>query len=129
MTELRDNIYAIEVPEGRVFSFQIDCNNEDPEDLFCTAGMIAKDNGGHLFVELPYSSYEIMFTSKGVTEPQAEIVSPGKWSEYFENAPGPLFKDYSDNIYRFDNAIKSLQSLLKSKGLTAENYLIIKKVV
>lgn len=123
MTELRDNIFAIEVPQG---AEQFETSLQ-PDNIPCVTYWYW-ENLDATVVSLPPGSYEILFTTKEVTEEQAETISPGKWSKYFENAPGPLFKDYSDNIYRFDNAIQSLQSLLKSKGLTAGNYLIIKKV-
>lgn len=119
MTELLPNIFAIEVPNGIV---DIELTHSKDKVVFWTS------EEGHIDIELPTGSYEIMFATSSVTEYQAATISPGSWSKYFENAPGPLFMDYSDNIYRFDNAIKSLQSLLKSKGLTAGNYLIIKMV-
>lgn len=114
MTELLPNIFAVEVPKSRLFHFQIDCNNEEPEDLFCTVSMIAKGNGPHRFVELPYGSYEIMFTTKYCTEEQAaSIVERDRggfagdvegYKEYFK--PG----DWSMDHEPFKSAIKSLQS-------------------
>lgn len=127
MTELLPNIFAIEVP-ATSYSFSLgqkQLGNWLPL-LYKEPTPSGVTNGA---IDLPPGSYEIMFDTSSVTEYQAATISPGSWSKYFENAPGPLFMDYSDNIYRFDNAIKSLQSLLKSKGLTAGNYLIIEKVL
>jgi hypothetical protein len=75
---------------------------------------------------LPPGSYEIIGIASSLTEEQAAQISPGQWSKYFENRDAPLFQDFSDGIWRFDTALESLSSLLKSKGLVG-NYLLIKR--
>lgn len=81
---------------------------------------------------LPRGSYEALFTTNNCTEEQAAAIVERErggfagdvegYKEYFK--PG----DWSMDHEPFKSAIKSLQSLLKSKGLSKGNYLIIKKV-
>lgn len=124
MELLLKDIWAIEVPiEAERFE-----TSTQPDNIPCVTYWY-KDNLDPTVISLPPGSYEILFTTKDCTEDEAAQVSPGKWSKYFENAPGPLFKDYADDIYRFDNAMKSLQSLLRSKSLDpAKNFLLLKKL-
>lgn len=104
MTKLLENIYAIECFD--------DCYHE-------------------LFEEIK-NDYEIICDMKEVTEAQAAAIVERErggfagdvegYKEYFK--PG----DWSMDHEPFKSAIKSLQSLLRSKGLAEGNYLIIKKV-
>jgi hypothetical protein len=116
MTELLDNIFAIEVPNGTtaLALMQIGKGRH-----YIAQGHISGLIGD---IQLPPGSYEIMFTTKGVTEEQAETIPMEGSKKNFG------YKDYEGKVSSHFYADHALQSLLKSKGLTAGNYLIIKKV-
>lgn len=77
-------------------------------------------------VDLPPGSYEIMFTTKDVSKHDAHAILPK-----IERKNEPVYYQYhcDEDALGTTDWEASFQSLLKSKGLTAGNYLIIKKVV
>lgn len=127
MTELRDNIFAIEVP-----------NNVSVEGY--TYNRIYTGGGEYEFHSWPYNElppiktgikkdeYSYIFQSKQYTEDQAAIVVEMRELAGEGNYSYVNYDFEGDRIAFFLTAIESMESLLKSKGLTAENYLIIKKV-
>lgn len=125
MTELLpiQGLYAIEVPEdaepGEWKIFNVDGNsylNGITSDGEMYAGLDP----------LPPGSYEILFTTKNCTEGQAgsvvECISMGGFGR-----SGEEWKDYNgSNLFR--TATEALQSLLRSHNLTANNFLLIKRL-
>lgn len=114
MTQLLPNIFAIEVPRGTT-ALALAPNEEKP---YILQGHIS---GAFGEIQLPPGSYEILFTTKGVSEEHAQQI--------VEKLAGlsRTYRDYHKSEW-YRTATNSLHSLLRSKGLTATNYLLIKKV-
>lgn len=115
MIQLSDNFYAIPIPEDAVYEFRIDCNEEDPEDKFCTLGMLHKNGGTHKFIEIPFGQYTFIATDKTITEEQAEAIVQ-KHPMY------PIFyRNYQMKIHyansAYSKALTSFKSLLNSLNL------------
>src|SRR5687767_11600004 len=74
-------------------------------------------------VKLEPGHWQIICTTKDCTEEQAkEIVE-----EYGTRQSKSVYVDYSKENIWIDGAVSSLYSLLKSKGLNGQNYIILKK--
>lgn len=77
---------------------------------------------------LPPGSYEILFTTKKVSEEDAKKIV-GKEGVHPSWPFNPLYTNYGKDRIYIDDARESLQSLLRSKNLDpARNYLLIKKL-
>lgn len=77
---------------------------------------------------LPTGSYEILFTTKKVSEEDAKKVV-GKEGVHPSWPFNPLYTNYGNDRVYIDDARESLQSLLRSKNLDpAKNYLLIRSV-
>lgn len=129
MTELLDNIFAIPCPET-LAALNLYGNADGVSEVRALDWKIVsgqpKTKQWNYF--LPPGSYEIMFTTKGVSEQDAKKVVQKRYNGGAAIYPF-YFRDYEkkDMEFSYGAATESLQSLLKSKGLTAGNYLIIKK--
>lgn len=133
MTELLDNIFAIEIPDNAYnFSFiEITKDRKAVQWIYHSGNGLtfAPETGSYI---LPPGSYEILFAMKEVSEDQAASIVELDRGGFAGNVEG--YKEYLKpgdwpmDHEPFASAIKSLQSLLKSKGLTAGNYLIVKKI-
>lgn len=115
-THLRAEFWAVEVPED-VHHFGIFNGNVFH---YCEAGMSVSTKKTR--INLPEGSWQIICTTKDCTEEQAcEIVE----------RDGDGFKDYDENNFHhdipFSFARQSLQSMLVTKGLNGQNYIILKK--
>ena len=114
MTHLRDQFWAVEVPEG---AKEIEIGNYG----LCDA-LEYEYNGTVDISDLPPGTWSIVCTSKDITRWQA--------SELVEH-DGELYLDY--NLFRgmqnyTDDPMHSLHSLLTSRGLDLnKQYLILKK--
>jgi len=134
MTELINNHYAVEVPEGATeFGFIND-------SLACKLPT-SKPGRYHWLHEADEQmhkiggEWEIVCTSKVATEEQAVKVI--QWSEWYFPVKHTRYIDYTrpyDTALKqkwgdgFGTALESLNSLLTSKGCDVnKNYLIVKK--
>jgi hypothetical protein len=119
MIELRDNYWAIEVPEGAE-QFEV-CNY----GLNDTIEFVHKIDGVNAYRvdDLPPGTWQIICTLKDASYTQAaEIVE----------SDGDGFKDYNEDNFHHDlplmSPFDSLRSLLTVKGCDVNNnWLIIKK--
>lgn len=116
MTQLLPNIFAIEVPEG----------SKDHGLVHIYAGedilywVDKKGEKGGKNIDANAYSLKILFTTQINIEEKASKFIRGN-SDFFEW--------WGEQKYTepFTSAGRAFQSLLRSKGLTAGNYLIIKK--
>lgn len=127
MTQLKEQYYAVEVPEDAT-DFTVDME-DDESVLYYFEG----DNVDSTVLLLPEGNWQFLFTTKGMTEDQASsVVAHCKGYGYrnYECA------DYDGGSSPFDvwaayhlkTGIESLHSLLRSQGLdTEKNYAILKK--
>lgn len=121
MTALLPNIFAIEMPEGTAgISFR------QSEFVNSTVSFYDQFTNKETLVELPGNCTHL-FTTKGVSEEDAKKVV-GKEGVHPSWPFNPLYTNYGKDRVYIDDPRESLKSLLRSKGLTAGNYLIIKKV-
>lgn len=119
MTHLRENYWAVEVPEGA-------------KDIHCEVSMNGTPYVAYKFkddellneyedIVLPPGTWQIICTSKEATYTQAaQIVEHyrGGFVNYHTEIKAPAFQ----------TPFQSLESLLASKDLTGKNYLIIQKM-
>lgn len=109
MIHLREQYWAVEVPED--FTMANIWNNQ-----VCSGELV-------LF-PLPAGNWQIVCTSKEVTEEQAAGVVEQEGIGYKDYTAGPPENDYGDFVLSSD----SLDSLLTSKGCYLKlNWLILKK--
>jgi hypothetical protein len=111
MIHLRDNYWAVEVP--------------DPQHAVISGNTITwSANGaqGRGFIALPPGTWDIVCTSKATEEQAASIVE----------RDGELYLDYVSfrGLQNYtDNPLESLKSILTSKGCDLnKTYLILKKI-
>jgi hypothetical protein len=132
MTHLQDNIWAVEVPS---MAFGLDINNYGGEsELMYMLSMEDIDDVPNseetLIVKpLPKGPWQIICMSKEATSEQAASIVEEAIGGFAGHIKG--YKDYMSvgmDIQPMTNPIDSLRSLLASKGLTGNNYVILKKV-
>lgn len=122
MTQLLPNIFAQllhpseyrgEIIEGKLYLYHKAQLSDDVRSI----------------VDLPSGSYEILFTTKDCNEDDASSVRNAVVDAHFDTELQEWrYGFHENNTMFYETATDALHSLLKSKGLTAENYLIIKKV-
>lgn len=125
-TLLRENIYAIPVPE-----------DADPDQPVISVGenglpiilYYYKEKIDPIITVLPPGNWSILFPYPGCTEQQAAEVVERHLYPMTNDIMG--WEDYSvegQGFELFDNPVQSLFSLLRSKNLdTSKNYLLIQK--
>ena len=96
------------------------------EDSFSKIIMFETQNGIDS-VEITKEKYEIISTTKDITEEQYELICP---DYYFHTKDGDdLYYNFIKKEFIYDSNFKeSLQSLLQANGLNEPNYLILKKL-
>lgn len=131
MVELRENYWAVEVPEGAT---GLDVNHYQ---VGSELNYWVTDGGKEtlIIIDLPPGTWEIVCTSKEATEEQA--VNLIQWSEWHFPVKHTRYIDYTrpyDTALKqkwgdgFGTALESFNSLLASKGCDVnKNYLILKK--
>lgn len=115
MKELRENYWAVEVPDGAK-NFRVGVDDGTPyfDYLLGTISYVIKLEPG---------TWEIVCTSKEATEEQAEQIV-----EEVRLRGNIRYEDYTREFMWQETAIESLRSLLTSKGCDLNNnYLILKK--
>jgi len=120
MTNLREQYWAVEVPEGTK-NFRIGKSARLKRRIFYDTDLNFFAIGQRIV--LPPGTWSIVCTSKEVTCDHAhEIVE----------RDGEGFKDYSQGFHHdipFPDPVQSFETLLTSKGCDRDkNYLIIKKM-
>lgn len=129
MVQLTDKVYAVEVPEGSS-AFKIiphlvrnAISEMDAIKLVWECEQIT-----HSWATLPPGTWRFLFTTKMATEDDARKVVKnygGKYTDYEATEEDYRLQD----IYWYDNALQSLSSLLRSKGLDPDkNYALIEKL-
>lgn len=125
MTEILENIFAAEVPIGAK-QLHIDWNLKETNQYIAYKFKDDELANEYEIKTLPPGPYEILFTTKDCTEEQVMGLVAVKEANGY-----PIgFKDYGsdDNSISFREAKDSLQSLLRSHGLsTDKNYLLVRK--
>lgn len=141
MIELRNNYWAVEVPDGAI-NFIIDmgyiiwkspnyknwCNDTILSDYDKLSKYLethkAEDDYKTGGLPLPPGAWEIVCTSKEVTHEQVWMIVESVDSE----GRGLQYINYANGIYVFSNAKSSFRTLLTQKGCDLKNnYLILKK--
>lgn len=145
MTNLRENFYAVEVPEDglnfiihKPFNkyWHINCDYP-PTHKYTNWGrcIFYKEFGGKN--KYP-GALQIICTSKEATNGDAMRIVKSHYSRsasynpvlghYQTSGSSTTFMDYINGYCTYDSPLDSLRSLLASKGLTGKNYLIIQNV-
>jgi hypothetical protein len=117
MTQLTENIFAIEVPEdAERFTLRatVHCENGS---LSC----YDKFNGKETLILIPPGSYSFLCTSTEITEEQCKEIVPIEWGGFAGNVkgymvyfkPGEWWVDHEP----YKTALESFNSLLESKSL------------
>lgn len=132
---LRNNIYAVELPEGAKVS-EIDKNNDGTEfiDYVLVDELGNAIVGSWDFIDLPPGEYRILFTTKEGTEEDWQGVVEKFNNPYYKKEHGkgkdynyPLTYTVADRVC--ETFTESGASLLSSKGLdTNKNYCLIEKM-
>lgn len=119
MTLLREDIYAVEVPEG---AESCELRGAHPQRPYPLLSFYGEGEA----VELPPGDYEILvFNTDTVTEVQARIIV-GE-GQYDGRACYEIWAPYGlDDPY--ESATAALSGLLASRRLDKPNYAILKKV-
>lgn len=117
MTQLTENVFAVEVPEG-ASNFEI-CNYGLNDALEYDYPQ------GHEVSDLPPGNWQLLCTTREASELQAACIV---------DSDGNGWKDYDKtsitSCYPFTSSCASLRSLLTSKGLDVnKNYVLLKKEV
>ena len=117
MIHLRENFWAVEVPEG-AHNFRILTADASDKGIFY-------DVISTHWMPLPAGTLKIIGISKDLTEEQARGIV--ECDAFYDG-----YKDYDTNNFHNDlpfiSPLDSLHSLLTSKGLDPENSLIIQKM-
>jgi hypothetical protein len=131
MIQLRDNIFAVEVP-SMAFGFDLNNYGDEAEYMYMLTVEDIIDEPHHdetlIAKKLPPGTWEIVCTSKDRKIPNGIVEC--KIVEYDGKVQGTRFVNYlNDNQRRwFINKSDSLRSLLTSKDCDLnKNYLILKK--
>jgi hypothetical protein len=120
MTNLRENYWAVEVPED---ADQIEVCNYGSND---TIEWVHKIHGINAYRvdDLPPGTWQVICTNKDATIDQAQQIV---------EAQDDGFKDYNKgSVHRnlpYMSPFDSLRSLIEAKGLRGKNYLIIQKIL
>jgi len=125
MIQLREQYWAVEVADnGKSFEIGID-ENRKPYLTYTMAQISNGFNSGDVafMIELPPGTWEIVCTSKSVTEKQAAAIVERNDFGYFI-----YMNNYTCIATYYQTPKPSLRSLLTSKGCVLnKNYLILKK--
>lgn len=122
MTELKDNIFAIEMPED---AESCEIRGEHSKRPYQLLSFFGEGDA----IDLPIGSWQFLFTTKEMSEKQARRIV--KCNQDF--VPGAkvqmaFYENYEGQYSSFPSAIASFESLLRSKGLDeSKNYAIIQK--
>lgn len=132
MVELRDNIYAVEVPDDAA-AIAIHNLGTYSKLVFTSSLQDPLGCGGDM-LPIEFGNWQFLFTTKEATEDRAanivQITSSGKISgrPQYRRYDRDLIKDMPAKCWTRD-ARHSLETLLQSKGLNTENnYAILKKI-
>lgn len=130
MTQLTDNIYAVEIPED---AYDVEIVGDGLDFIYYRipiTGTFEKSKGKLIHISTT-GSYTLLFLSKEATEDDykkvVERVSGWMTDIYYDYcANGRDYRDIVDAA--FCEPVKSFHSLLQSRGLDpSKNYAIIKK--
>lgn len=124
MTQMTNDIYAVEVPEGAT-GFDINKYSNGSElNYWLIAG--AKDT--LIVIDLPPGNWQLICTAKEVSKEQAiEVVK--QYGKYFIDFTATEQDWKEKEVNWSETPIDSLRSLLTSKGLDLnKNYVLIKKL-
>lgn len=131
MINLRENIWAIEVP-SMAFGFDVNNYGDNSEYMYMLDVADIVDEPHHdetlIAKPLPPGTWEIVCTGKDKKIPNGIVEC--KTVEYDGSIQGTRFVNYMNPNQRrwFINKTDSLKSLLASKGCdTKQNWLILKK--
>jgi hypothetical protein len=119
MTLLRENYWAVEVPED---AEQIEVCNYGSNDTIEWVHKIDSVNA-YRVDDLPPGTWQIICTTKDATIDQAQQIV---------EAQDDGFRNYNEDDFHYDlplmSPFDSLRSLLEAKGLRGKNYCIIQKM-
>lgn len=121
MTQLTENVFAVEVPEDAT---DIVVHNEPPKIIFTSKIQDPAQCGGDM-IRLPPGSWQFICTTKEATEQQAKGIVG--WLQIGDQLG---YQDYrfDDPRFPYKLATQSLNSLCKAKGLdVSKNYALLKK--
>jgi hypothetical protein len=123
MTLLRENYWAVEVPEDAIdFSISewVEKNSTNDEDRVTVNW---KSSSSNTWRALPPGTWQIICTTKDATYTHAQQIV-----EQQDNG----FRNYNEDDFHYDlplmSPFDSLRSLLEAKGLRGKNYCIIQKM-
>jgi hypothetical protein len=123
MINLRENIWAVEVPEGAK-ELHIEVSLKGSPYI----GYKFKDDellNEYQNINLPPGTWEIVCTGMEATEEQAASIVDSVDSD----GRGKVYMNYNNGMYVFHRSTSSLRTLLTSKGCDLnKNYLILKKL-
>lgn len=126
MIQLREQYWAVEVPEGATDFTIVDhkvCNVIDERDMKRIEWNDVNRPTRPFWI-IPYGTWQIVCTSKEVTEEQAAGLVEEHRQRY-----NLRYKDYTRGYMWRETALLSLHSLLTSKGCDLnKTYLILKKL-
>lgn len=130
MILLRDNYFAVQVPEG---AHCIELEIDKDEDWYMLTYFENNDDEESGFygepvqydIEILPGQWQIVCTSKECTEGEASQIVEGVDSE----GRGMIYINYNNGMYVFKNPSSSLRTLLTSSGCDiTNNYIILKKI-
>lgn len=135
MTQLTDKIYAVEVPEDlllpeycfeKSIGHMLNRGKGDDELVIRHRERSCGSPIGKVTIDIPSGSYHFLFTTKTATEEDAKKVVEPQWMAQAGTVPS--YPDFTGEWAGFLNqAVKSLQSLIRSKGLNDKSYALIEK--
>jgi hypothetical protein len=138
MIHLRENFYAVEVPEGLLQPEytteqsigQIMGGEEGDDELVIRfTGKMCGSLRSNITVPIPPSTWQIVCTSKEAARDKAHEVVEHRWCEEVagEEAMIYVFYENGKQVYSYD-PLNALTALLTSKGCDlSKTYLILKK--
>lgn len=132
MTQLTENVFAVEAPEYSK-NYRLGKSERLKGKLFYNTTLDYFAAGQ--VIDLPPGSWQLLCTTREASEEQARVVVGS--SEWYFPARHTRYIDYAHPVYEnnkqawahgFGKAIESLNSLLTSKGLDLnKNYCLLKK--
>lgn len=125
---LTGQVYAVEVPEGRD-AFTIECYPEaDLYELLCCNLAEYNEPINEKYITLPTGNWQLIGTTKELTEEMAKGIVQ-QYGDYFIDHTATEQDWKEQEVNWFKEAVKSLKSLLISKGLDVnKNYVLLKKL-
>lgn len=142
MVQLTNKHWAFELP-SMAFGIMVNNYGDESELMYMLSMEDIADDPNHeetlITKKLPPGSWQFLFTTKEATEEQARTVVRSHYSRsaffnadlgHYQTAGSSVtYMNYEEDRFSYKQAIKSLQSLLKSKGCDVnKNYCVIQKL-